>query len=93
MRVTAELRDWHYHQDYEVYTGEIFNDSKHRWKDGHRIVTSHVENIVSFEHEIIVETLNSVYYLRKVFETNVSERTIRDYLMPNMRIANDNEVG
>lgn len=65
MMITAELKDWSYDKDYNVYFGLIFNDIKNRFADGRRIHTSDVRREDKSNPEvIIVHTRNSIYLLR-----------------------------
>lgn len=63
MKITAELRNWHYNEGWNVFTGDIYDDTKGRWEDGTHIHTSTVvERIDDGERELIV-TRNSVYVI------------------------------
>ena len=59
----AELRNWYlvksYYHDVLVVTGEVYNDSKNRFRDGEKISTSQVMGI---EGTLLI-TRNTVYKL------------------------------
>ena len=59
--VTAELRNWTYDVDNNIYWGNIYNDLYRRWKDGTTIVTSKVLSRLEFENSFIIITAHNVY--------------------------------
>ena len=74
--MTAELRNWKIYPGsntylgpfrfpYTVVSGNIFFDTKRRWKDGHRILTSKVVGIYDYDTYIHIRTANSLYFLLK----------------------------
>lgn len=71
--VTATLKDWSIHTfsggDGKFLHGRIYNDTKHRWENGHVIRTSLVLSMSEDEPKegVIVTTANSTYLLGNPF--------------------------
>lgn len=63
--LTAQLKNWEFDRHRNVFWGRIFNDAKHRFRDGTYIHTSFVVKEEEIEDAYIVYTLNSIYFLRK----------------------------
>ncbi len=63
--ITGNLKNWEYRSSHNVYWGRIFNDAKHRFRDGTYIHTSSVVRVEELENAYVVHTLNSVYFLLK----------------------------
>lgn len=65
MKPTAILRNWRAHPNAHghYYTGEVFEDTKGRFRDGSKIHTSQVKGEEILADGRLVITLNSVYFL------------------------------
>lgn len=80
--LTGNLKNWEYSQANNVYWGRIFNDAKHRFRDGTYIHTSSVVKVEEISDAFIVYTLNSIYFLRKEDEKGHQDGTERKLLDP-----------
>lgn len=67
-QITGDLKNWWFNEGWNVYNGNIYNDTKNRWCDGTCIHTSNVENVDEYNDCFIVTTRNSVYRLYKCDE-------------------------
>lgn len=70
MQITAELRNWKKatYLNGDIYWGNVYNDTKGRFRNGARIHTSLVTGYspdLNDEETTFVHTLNSVYLIRK----------------------------
>lgn len=66
--ITGTLENWSYDRHHRVFWGQIYGDTKGRFRDGTMIHTSACEFNKNKEGDII-ETLNSRYKLGKFMET------------------------
>lgn len=69
MQITAELRNWKKatYLNGDIYWGNVYNDTKGRFKNGALIRTSLVKavQVHSCGSDILAITLNSVYLLKE----------------------------
>lgn len=66
-KITAEIRGWTIADEgpFTISWGDIYGDTKKRWRDGTSFHTSAIKNIEETSDAFIVTTLNSIYELKK----------------------------
>lgn len=71
----SSTRHWH-------MMGDIYNDNRGKWSDGHPVVTSRIIKISTFGADIIVHTRNSEYLIKDYKESLSGEdlRVIEEWL-------------
>lgn len=67
--VTGRLENWFWDEKHNIVWGDLYEDTRGRWREGQHIHTSWVQSHIEGQAREgdVIETLNSTYLLGKEF--------------------------